>query len=1101
MKASAIIILTLIGIATLTFISAGTPFVLNIVKHRIETSIQEGIDTPISIGSLHGNLLYTLEIQDLDLDSIVILKRGVITYNVFKLLSNEVEIKNLLLEGLAINVNDLKRLATKPPQETRPGQSRFSIHIKRLSLEKSNLFGRVNDIPLNATVQLNGSLTPLCAVIDTLIIQTQHSILSGHGTIPLADSGSLDVAYDLNALLDEVPVEHLSGHLHSTGLLTGSTENPRIESQMTFAAYYDENEFTGTATIHWQTPSLDSLVIHAQIDAKMTSLEKNVHRKDKWQARISTEGKKFLCTVASPYGSANLNGSLQGDIGNPVIAANVDAAFSYGRLTPKIHARIEFQEQVATIKRLMLQDKTILLNANASVSMAQPHAIRADMTATCSDISFLASFIQNVEPMSGKAFITARAQGTVTQPDIAATVRFDSAAAYGEAITAADFILAFHDSVLAVSKGNIQSLRGELDITGQYSITDGTFAAHIHSDSLHLASPEVWGTDTIPLSGKIGLDAQVSGTVNNPQGSGRALFVDFSYDTVDFDGYELSFALQNHHLDIILADKKPSMNIASRIRTVAPYEFTALLRMDEFAVQRFVLADTALLTGTVSVEGCVNNLSTIKGSASVSRLVYTRQDYRIENADTLVVKLDNKNLQFEAFELLVQGQAMHVRGRVPLDFQKGTFDVVCSAEQFDLAPLAALVPDAPDIKGFLSANVTFTGTVKEPMINGELSVHDGGLTMTDVVLDSVNGDISFEKDAITIEQIIGSVNRGRFSTYGTIHLAKEKLDLLSLQTTVTKVEYRSGEYGRYVISGELTTSARHDSILLTGDITLDEAVYDIPFNVQTIIRLLTSVNRPPPEQAEILKRTYSEVGITTPHGIRIKNNIADVTAEADLQVRGLLSRINIYGRITTSQTGTVRYLGRKFDIVNAIVEFDNPYTIDPVLNLEATTFVSSVDGDYDITLQLSGTIENWRLALSSSPAVAEQDIISLILIGRRRPTTGIVAGGEGFNLKGAARDYALDLARGNIERTAERTLGLDKVTISGDLLAPRDVSIGIEKKLSRRLTLVYGTGIESWELYRIGFNYDITDNLSIFTLHDQENLNSSVDLDIHLDLK
>ena len=73
-------------------------------------------------------------------------------------------------------------------------------------------------------------------------------------------------------------------------------------------------------------------------------------------------------------------------------------------------------------------------------------------------------------------------------------------------------------------------------------------------------------------------------------------------------------------------------------------------------------------------------------------------------------------------------------------------------------------------------------------------------------------------------------------------------------------------------------------------------------------------------------------------------------------------------------------------------------------------------------------------------------------------------------------------------------MGLEKLTITGDLLDPRKLSIGVEKKIARRLTVVYGTGIESWELHKIGVNYEINDNVWISTLHDQENENSSVDL-------
>ncbi|MEO0189472.1 MAG: translocation/assembly module TamB domain-containing protein, partial [candidate division WOR-3 bacterium] len=163
--------------------------------------------------------------------------------------------------------------------------------------------------------------------------------------------------------------------------------------------------------------------------------------------------------------------------------------------------------------------------------------------------------------------------------------------------------------------------------------------------------------------------------------------------------------------------------------------------------------------------------------------------------------------------------------------------------------------------------------------------------------------------------------------------------------------------------------------------------------------------------------------------------------------------------------------------------------------------VSSRDGDYEITMNLSGTIEKWYLQLSSNPPIPEQDIISLLLIGRRRPGLYLIAEAKDIDLKGAAKDYALGLARGTLERTAEKSLGFEKFTITGDLLEPRQWDIGFEKRISKKIVFIYGTGIESWEMRRIGMNYSINNNISIFTLHDQENMNSSVDLEFNFKIK
>jgi translocation and assembly module TamB len=270
--------------------------------------------------------------------------------------------------------------------------------------------------------------------------------------------------------------------------------------------------------------------------------------------------------------------------------------------------------------------------------------------------------------------------------------------------------------------------------------------------------------------------------------------------------------------------------------------------------------------------------------------------------------------------------------------------------------------------------------------------------------------------------------------------------------------------------------------------------------LQRIVGILTAANRPVPQQPELSKRIHCDIGITVPDSVIVANNVANLSAKADLQVKGYLARLNAYGTIVSTGEGTIQYLGKRFNIISAIIQFDDPYKIDPVIDLAATSTIAAADGDYVISLLLSGTVTTWQLELSSSPPLPQQDIVSLLLIGQRRPGE-VGSTVKEIDLKGKAKDYALDAVRYGIEKSGERLLGLDRFTITGELDDPSSVTIGIEKSITKGFTVLYATGIESWELHQIGASYDITDHISVFTLYDQENLNTSVDLDFHFNIK
>lgn len=93
------------------FILGNTPFVLDFVRQKAESALHQGTNLPITIGSLSGNLFYAVELRDISVDGIVVLKKGRASYNALKLLSNQIEIRDVLLEGLSVDIDRLGEIS------------------------------------------------------------------------------------------------------------------------------------------------------------------------------------------------------------------------------------------------------------------------------------------------------------------------------------------------------------------------------------------------------------------------------------------------------------------------------------------------------------------------------------------------------------------------------------------------------------------------------------------------------------------------------------------------------------------------------------------------------------------------------------------------------------------------------------------------------------------------------------------------------------------------------------------------------------------------------------------------------------------------------
>jgi len=1087
----------------LIFFLAGTQFVLDFVKRKVESAVQTQLKVPVNIGSIKGNLFYSLEARDLKIGDAVELNRLRITYNLLKMISKEISLGHLDIDGLVVNANEaeslIQKIAVPADGKKKQKEQGFRVLIKDLSLVNSKIFGHVGDQEINVFLKMQGMMQSEILVIDTLTMAIDNSVISCKGQVPLNDDEILDISYHLNILLDEFSLDGVRGTVVSTGKVTGKLAAPRILGEAELQVMYNENNLSGKLVMEWQTPDLNNLTLNARLDIMTLPLEKDKKQQDEWHLTLDAQGRELLGEVSSVYGNLGFNGSLAGDMENPAFDADFKGSFQVKSFKPQVKGKISYRDGTFLLKKCQVTSRELYATCDALVMTAEPQKITADIAVSCDDIGLVNTFLALPQPLSGNLKVTAQARGTLQKPFVTGTVALHGVEFFTEKITDALFRVAFKDTAVYLSSGVVKSPRGVIELEGMFKITDSAFRLHVKSDEITLRSPEIFDQDTIPLSGKIAFDMDLQGSVLNPEGDGTFFLRDIVFDTLEFGDYDLTAAIKDHTIDFYLVDNNMTLKIAAKVRIPEPFTFNAQLDLKHFDLREYTKTSEAYITAGIALQGKAVALADVNATVRIDTIFAALPQTIIHNVGDVNIAFEKGIIDIKTCVFDIHDQNIAINGQIPVDIENGYTDINFVTSQIEIADLAAIIPGAPGIKGLLAADVRIKGSLRAPQIDGQLVLEEISYSAPSIAVDSVYGNFAFNNNHIDIEQIKGKINRGFFNIDGYAEISKQGIDDAAIVLTAEKVDVSNKDFGSAIINCILRTSAKKDSVKITGEITLDKAVYDVPFNHQMIIKMLTQVNQPPPKQADFLKKVSCDVGLSAPRGIFIMNNIADVAADLDLQIKGYLSKVNVYGTIATSRKGTVKYLGKKFDITDAQIQFDNPYEINPLIDLNAVNYVSSSEGEYEIFLHVSGTVKEWRLDLTSSPPLPEQDIVSLLVIGR----TGmqITKGGKGLDLKGAAKDYAVGVARTTIEKTAEQKLGIEKFTITGDLLNPRGLDIGIEKTFAKKFTIIYGTGLESWELRRIGMNYDLTDNLSIFTLHDQENMNSSVDLDFHFKLK
>jgi autotransporter translocation and assembly factor TamB len=147
----------------------------------------------------------------------------------------------------------------------------------------------------------------------------------------------------------------------------------------------------------------------------------------------------------------------------------------------------------------------------------------------------------------------------------------------------------------------------------------------------------------------------------------------------------------------------------------------------------------------------------------------------------------------------------------------------------------------------------------------------------------------------------------------------------------------------------------------------------------------------------------------------------------------------------------LKYQRKIFTIEKGVIDFINPYRIEPELDIVGQSQVR----DWQIFLTLSGTPEALDFKLRSEPEESDEDILSLLLFGK---TSHELIRGEG----GAGRSAEQMLASFIAETYGEdikRSMGIDifEVDAGGnDSDAAEDaIQVTLGKELTRRMTVKY----------------------------------------------
>jgi hypothetical protein len=172
-----------------------------------------------------------------------------------------------------------------------------------------------------------------------------------------------------------------------------------------------------------------------------------------------------------------------------------------------------------------------------------------------------------------------------------------------------------------------------------------------------------------------------------------------------------------------------------------------------------------------------------------------------------------------------------------------------------------------------------------------------------------------------------------------------------------------------------------DALLLSGDVSIDEMLFSDRIDWEDwVVTWQREWLVDSALAAETAPLFALDVGITADHTIRLRNNVAEGTASAQLRVIGDTSRPGMVGDVRVDE-GLAFLQDRQFVIDRGDIVFEDTWTWDPMLDFALVTDIISRERRYRVTYDVDGPFSDWDSTTRSDPQLPQADVNALLWFG------------------------------------------------------------------------------------------------------------------------
>ncbi|HEX8370349.1 MAG TPA: translocation/assembly module TamB domain-containing protein [Pyrinomonadaceae bacterium] len=825
-------------------------------------------------------------------------------------------------------------------------------------------------------------------------------------------------------------------------------------------------------------------------------------------------------------GNASFNGTLTGNLTNPTIEgrAALDSVLIRGRTLGSVAANLFLNPEAIEFRDGKLQQPDGG-NVTFTAGIPQTGKNNASVQATLTRVNtgnLLAALPVNLpeafRDLQGETSGTVNLSGLPNAASGDLNIVSTNAVVAGQAFDTFEANLTFQNSIVNINKFEGRSADGFLRAGGTYNTNSTAFNLDVEGRGLQLARLRTLFTkseDFPAVSGTIDLKATATGRTAdstsyniNFTGTGQNVTInENAVGSVSFTGNTANQQL-NANLTATFGNQPQALtasvnfadpNLPIRAETtfnnteLAPY--IALFRPPDS------VTITGTATGRVFLEGnlyAINatgekvfSTENLRGSAEFSQFGLQLNETPFMATSPLVVRFNGSEVTVDNARFAGAGSNLVVNGTKSLN-ASGTNNLTVDGA-INLRVLDVLSRNT-FFAGIANLSVRVVGSHADARLTGTAQVENASVSTfvgsERLNFNRINGRILFTSNQAQIEQVVGYLGGGQVVASGGallegLQLQRFRLDLRGTNVTAPlPKDFVTNGDAEITISGE-RRAAGYES-LIAGRVRMRRAVYSRDIDLADVIGSRREASISEGTSAPFLGVPRLALTIQGENALVVRNNLANLTASADLSVTGDADFPVITGRITAN-SGTIFFRNDRYEVQRGTLEFPAQADRAPFINLQAETEIQG----YQIFVNLLGELsdfESLNATVRSNPALPQADVVSLITSGNLANTGDGIPTLASTGINTAAEILADALINNPARKATDKLFGLNRFEIdpilSGRRLNPT-ARLTVGRQINRNLLITYSTNLSEDQNQVLALEYRVSNRLSFVAQYEQ----------------